>query len=209
MKILAIGAHFDDVELGCGGTLLKHRDRGDDISILVVTHSGYSSITKGLERHREQARTEGENSAEFLKASLICMNKEPLILSPNELFVLEVEDIINKHKPDRVYTHPPYDCHADHAAVGYISMRACRKCDEVLFYRSNWYIVDNTDNDSYYINISDYIDKKIQLLNIFQSEIQNAKYSWIDFVKKQNSAAGAKVNVAYAETFNVMKMFWR
>ncbi len=206
--MLAIGAHFDDIELGCGGTLLKHQDLGDEINLLVVTHSAYTSPSKESSRERDQARTEGEKSARFLRASLLCCNKDPIVLIPTEKLVLEIEGIVNNIKPDRVYTHQPNDSHADHAAVGYISMRACRKCNQVFFYRSNWYIMDNTQDDNYYVNISDYMDRKVELLNIFESEMKQVNYSWIDFVKKQNSAAGAKVGVPYAETFHVMKFFW-
>jgi len=206
MKVLAIGAHFDDVELGCGGTLLKHRDRGDDIYIVVITHSAYESPAKGSKRRKDVARSEGEKSAKYLNAELICFNKEPIVLLPTEKLVLEVEMIVNKIKPDRVYTHQPND---DHAAVGYVSMRACRKCDEVFLYRSNWYIMDNTQDDNYYVDISDYIDQKTELISFFESELKMVNYSWLDFVKKQNSAAGTKVNVSYAETFRVVKMFWK
>lgn len=209
MKILAIGAHFDDVELGCGGTLLKHKDMGDELHILVITHSGYESPSKGLCRKVEDARAEGEKSAKSLGAKLTCCNKECAVLVPSEKLVFEIEDIVNKIKPDRVYTHQPEDFHADHAAVGSVSMRACRKCDEVLLYRSNWYVMDNMPNDNYYVDISNYIDKKIELIKLFDSEMKNVNYSWIDFIKKQNYAAGAKANAAYAETFRVMKIFWR
>ena len=58
MKVLAIGAHFDDVELGCGGPL-KHQENGDEIHILVVTHSGYENKSCSFIRSREEARTEG------------------------------------------------------------------------------------------------------------------------------------------------------
>lgn len=207
MKVLAIGAHFDDVELGCGGTLLRHKKEGDEIYILVVTDSGYESQTKKYRRNSFQAKKEGERSARYLKAKLICCKKKPIVLVPTEKLVLEIEEIVNMIKPDCVYTHQPNDSHADHAAVGYISMRACRKCDKVLMYRSNWYILDNTQDDNYYVNISDFISEKVNLLNFFESEMKYVNGSWIDFVKKQNSAAGAKVNVAYAETFRIAKMF--
>ncbi|HNX82023.1 MAG TPA: PIG-L family deacetylase [Candidatus Omnitrophota bacterium] len=209
MKILAIGAHFDDVELGCGGTLIKHMKRGDDITVLVITHSGYTSATKKLSRKAEEAHKEGLKSATCLKARLITLNKEPIILTPTEKLVLEIEEIVNKVRPDRVYTHQPEDSHGDHAAVGYVSLRACRKCNEVLLYRSNWYVMDNIQDDNYYVDISGSIEKKISLLKMFTSEMKNVNYSWIDFVKKQNSASGAKVGVQYAETFRIAKMFHR
>lgn len=209
MRVLAIGAHFDDVELGCGGTLLKHRNSGDEVHILVVTDSGYESPTKKICRAPDEARQEGEQSAQFLQARLYCLNKEALVLVPTEKLVLEIEQIVKQVDPDIVYTHQVNDNHPDHAAVGYVTMRACRNCDTVLQYRSSWYIMDNSKDHNYYVNISDVIDGKIALLNIFQSEMQSANGSWIDFVKKQNIAAGAKMHVAYAETFHLVKMVIR
>lgn len=207
MKILAIGAHFDDVELGCGGALLRHKKQGDDIYILVVTDSGYESPAKKYRRSSSEAKKEGQRSARYLNAKLICCNKKPILLVPTEKLVLEIEKIVNTIKPDCVYTHQPDDCHADHAAVGYVSLRACRKCDKVLLYRSNWYVIDNIQEDNYYVNISNFLDEKVKLLNFFESEMKNVNWEWIDFVKKQNSASGAKVNVPYAETFRMIKMF--
>lgn len=209
MKILAIGAHFDDVELGCGGTLLKHKERGDDISIIVITHSGYESPTTNSVRSKDQAKLEGEKCAKMLGASLICCDKEPTVLVPTEKFVLEVEHIVSKIKPDRVYTHRPNDSHADHAAVGYVSLRACRKCDEILLYRSNWFVTDGTQEDNFYVDISPFMEQKINLIRVYESEMKKVNYSWIDFVKKQNYATGAKVGVKFAETFHFVKMFWR
>lgn len=209
MKILAIGAHFDDVELGCGGTLLKHRDKGDDITILVLTHSGYNSPSGKFYRKKEEARMEGEMSAKILGAKLLCLNLEPTMLIPTEKLVLQIEESVNKINPDRVYTHQPNDSHADHATTGYVSLRACRKCDEVLLFRSNWYIMDNAQDDNFYVDISDFIEQKDKLIRLFESEMKKVNYSWIDFVKKQNGANGAKVDVSYAETFHLVKMFWK
>jgi len=208
MKILAIGAHFDDVELGCSGTLLKHKEQGDELYILVVTNSSYQ---KGEEFSRTavEAKKEGIASAKQLGAELICLDKEPLLLVPTEKFVLEIEEIVNDINPDRIYTHQPTDTHGDHAAVGAVSLRACRKCSEVFLYRSNWYIMDNSPKDNYYVDISKFIDKKIDLIKIFESEMRKVNYTWVDFVKKQNEAAGAKISVKYAETFHIVKMFWR
>ncbi|PWR72860.1 PIG-L deacetylase family protein [Methanospirillum lacunae] len=209
MKVLAIGAHADDVELGCGGTLLRHRNAGDEIYITVVTHSGYTSTNKNLVRHKETALEEGKRSASILKAQFLCLEKEPLVLVPNEKLVLELDEVINRIKPDRIYVHRSSDNHSDHAAVGYVAIRAARKCDSVFLYRSNWYIMDNGAEDKYYVDISDCIEQKKELIAVFESEMKAVNYSWIDFVIKQNSAAGAKIGVDYAETFQMVKMIWR
>jgi len=209
MKILAIGAHADDVELGCGGTLLRHRDSGDEIFIVVITHSGYSSTKKNLVRQKEVAIQEGRKSAEILKAKFICLEKEPLTLIPNEKLVQELDDVIEEIQPERVYVHRASDAHSDHAAVGYVSLRAARKCDSVFLYRSNWYIMDTDTEDRYYVDISDYVEQKKELIAVFESEMKAVNYSWIDFVVKQNFASGAKIGVNSAETFQMAKMVWR
>lgn len=209
MKVLAIGAHADDVELGCGGTLLKHRDSGDELYVVVVTHSAYESATKGIVRTREEAVQEGKLSAEALRAKFICLEKEPLTIVPNEKLVLELESVVNEIQPDRVYTHRATDCHSDHASIGYASLRAARKCDAVLAYRSNWYITDNAVEDNYYVDISSYIEQKKDLIRLFESEMRQVNYSWIDFVEKQNSASGAKIGAPFAETFQLAKIVWR
>jgi LmbE family N-acetylglucosaminyl deacetylase len=209
MVVLSIGAHFDDVELGCGGTLLKHSHRKDEIHIIVVTHSGYTSKTKSIVRSSQEAFEEGKRSARHLNAYLHCLDLEPITILPTEQNIINLEEQILSVKPDIVYTHQPNDSNADHAAVGYMSMRACRKCDRVLLYRSNWYILDDSKPDNYYVDISDYMDEKEELIRYFESEMRVVNYSWIDFVKKQNCAAGAKIGARYAETFHAMKFVER
>lgn len=209
MKVLAIGAHFDDIELGCGGTLLRHRKQGDDLTLLVVTHSGYESKAKNFKRSKEEARREGEKSAEYLGAELICCNEEPLLLTPTEKLVLTIEEHIDEIKPDRVYTHLPTDPHADHAAIGFVSFRASRKCDQVLGYRSSWYITTNGHEERCFIDISPFIEEKKMLMKLFESEMKHVNYTWIDFVLKQNSAEGARIGVQYAETFQLVRMVMR
>ena len=209
MRILAIGAHFDDVELGCGGTLLRHKNDGDEIHILVVTDSSYESRSKKICRTPEEAKLEGESSARYLDAKLVCCNKKATVLAPTEKLVLEIESIVNTINPDIVYTHQANDSHPDHAAVGRVSLRACRRCDRVLQYRSNWNIMDSSGVDNYYVDISGVMDDKVTLLNFFESEMKFVNGSWIDFVKKQNSAAGALVNAEYSEAFHLVKMFIR
>ena len=73
MRILAIGAHFDDVELGCGGTIARHTRNGDEVTIYVATDSGYSDYANRVIRKPEVARREGQNAADILGVKeLIC-----------------------------------------------------------------------------------------------------------------------------------------
>jgi len=207
MRVLAIEAHYDDVELGCGGTLIKHRDQGDELFILAVTHSSYEQ-PNGHRRTREAALAEGRESAARLGAELVSLDMEPLVLTPTEEKVLQIEKVVNQIRPDRVYTHHASDVHADHAAIGYMSIRACRKVNDIFLYRSNWYINQNNVEDNFYVDISSEMKEKIELINIFKSEITKVNNSWVDFVTKQNCASGSRIGMKYAETFLVLKSVW-
>ena len=65
-KILAIGAHFDDIELGCGGSLAKHTKEGDDVYAYVATLSGFSNPFSKSIRKNEIAKKEGINAMKIL-----------------------------------------------------------------------------------------------------------------------------------------------
>src|SRR5215831_16260588 len=73
VNVLAIGAHFDDIELGCGGALAKHKANGDLVYIYVATDSGYSGPGQVVIRDNDVARREGEEAFCRLGADeLIC-----------------------------------------------------------------------------------------------------------------------------------------
>ena len=75
MNVLAIGAHFDDVELGCGGTLARHVHNGDDVYVYIATVSGFTNQYNEAVRSNEIARREGEAAMRILGVKeLICGN---------------------------------------------------------------------------------------------------------------------------------------
>src|SRR5918999_263508 len=108
MNILAIGAHPDDVELGCGGLLLKAAKNGHNVFVY--------TLTKGSASGDPNKRTqELKYSADYIgvKTSWID-NFEDTKLSLNSELINHIEYIINKSKADIVYTHSISDIHHDH-----------------------------------------------------------------------------------------------
>ncbi|MBT4121542.1 PIG-L family deacetylase, partial [bacterium] len=65
-SVLAIGAHFDDIELGCGGTVARHVSNGDNVIMLVLTDSAYYNYDGTPVRTVEVAKQEGEDAAKVL-----------------------------------------------------------------------------------------------------------------------------------------------
>jgi len=62
MNVLAIGAHFDDIELGCGGVIAKHIDLGDNVTVYVATESGFSDHRNKIIRSSDVVRKEADNA---------------------------------------------------------------------------------------------------------------------------------------------------
>jgi LmbE family N-acetylglucosaminyl deacetylase len=206
MKILAIGAHFDDVEIGCGGTLIRHvTERGDDVTILTVTSSEYTLPNGGFSRSSAVAYAEAETSARLIGAKLLCMGKEPLNLIHTEQLAHELNQIVKEIGPDLVLTHWGGDFHSDHSAVSLSSVRAARHVGTILLYRSNWYHTEATFDSNYYVNISNYLKKKLDILRVYKSVLESVNYSWIDFIRKQNEYEGLRIGVDAAENFMCIK----
>lgn len=108
MNVLAIGAHPDDIELGCAGALLAHQARGDRVLMLVLTAG---------ERGPQEARSrvaEQEDAAELLGAELYWGGFEDCALPDDRTVVERVEKVLAHCAADTVYVHVPRDSHQDH-----------------------------------------------------------------------------------------------
>ena len=82
MRVLAIGAHADDIELGMGGTICKHVSSGDYVCMLIITHSEYNFHNGKVMRTRSVAQKEAKNAAQILGVSnLKCLNYKTKFVS--------------------------------------------------------------------------------------------------------------------------------
>ena len=95
MNILAIGAHFDDVELGCGGTLARHVLDKDNVFVYVATLSGFSNHNGEMIRKNSVAKSEGEKAMKILGVKkLIFGNFETLKIKFDDELNIEILSII-------------------------------------------------------------------------------------------------------------------
>ena len=140
MNILAIGAHFDDVELGCGGTLVKHVNQGDNVYVYVATVSGFSNPGNNVVRKKKVALREARKAMEVIGVNeMITGQFETLNVEFTDVLNVEIVKIVEEKNIDLVYTHWVGDIHHDHHAVAKASLHSCRHVPRLLMYRSNWY----------------------------------------------------------------------
>lgn len=205
MNILAIGAHFDDIELGCGGTLAKHVALGDRVWGYVATVSGFTSHNKTVIRSNETARREGKAAMEILGVKLICGDFETLAVEFTEELNIQILKIVEEQKIEKIYTHWVGDIHHDHQAVARASLHACRRVPRMLMYRSNWYHSNLEFRGNFYVDISEYLERKMEAIKAHASELERVGWKWISFFRNEAENAGQRIGVKYAEVFEIVK----
>lgn len=209
-NVLCIGAHYDDVELACGGSIVKHIEQGDNVTVVVVSSGEYQKYDGGLIRDKEEAKREGKKAMKILGVKdLISLGKESKKIEYGVELIEKLNEIIDNRKIDIVYTHWICDIHQDHQAVGRATINAARHTPTILMYRSNWYSSPELFNGRFYVDISRFIDKKIASIKVHKGELKRRGKKWIDFVKHQNRNSGIEIGVEYAETFEIVKYLER
>ena len=206
MLILAIGAHFDDVELGCGGTIARHARNGDEVTIYVATNSGYSDYANRVIRKPEVARREGQSAADILGVKeLICGGFPTNSLSFNDDLVCSILQLLEEKRFDMIFTHWVEDIHHDHRAVARASITAGRHVPRLLFYRSNYYDSEQVFRGNFYTDITETLKIKKEAIKAHESEYKRVGEKWLQFFMNQNQNDGQKIGVDYAECFEVLK----
>ena len=125
MRILAFGAHPDDIEFQVGGILSKYANRGDEIYMAVATNGSIGSFRMSKDEISGVRRKEAQRSADLLGAHLTWMGFEDEFLFDNEASRLKFIDTVRIARPDIILSHVPEgDYNPDHNAVGYLAFIA-------------------------------------------------------------------------------------
>lgn len=203
MNILAIGAHPDDIELGCGGLLLKASQQGHhDIFMYNLTRGGASGDPE--ERTKELLQ-----SAKFIGAKRLWIdNFEDTKLSLSSDLINHIEFFIKKADPDIVLTHSLGDTHHDHRAIAASTIEAGRFVPNILAYEIP---VTRDFKPQVYYDISDVIESKLDLLNIFWSQ-RSKSFLQSNAIRglAQYRALQSRLDnsVTCVEAFEVQKLFF-
>lgn len=206
MNILAIGAHFDDVELGCGGALAKHAKNGDNVYVYVATVSGFTNQYNQTVRSSEIALEEARAAMGVLGVKeLICGNFKTLAVEFVDELNVEILKIVQEKGIERVYTHWVGDIHHDHQAVAKASLHSSRHVPRLLMYRSNWYHSTAEFRGNFYVDISEQWSIKERAIRAHESEMDRTGNKWISFFKNEAENAGQRIGVNYAEVFEIVK----
>lgn len=209
MKILAIGAHFDDVELGCGGALAAHAARGDEVYVFVATVSGFTNQFDQLVRSTEIARVEAEEAMKILGVrQMFCGNFKTLEVEFVDSLNIQILQLVEHLGIEQVFAHWTGDIHHDHQAVARATLHSCRHIPRLLMYRSNWYHSSHDFRGNFYVDITDYWETKEAAIRAHRSEMNRTGEKWINFFRNESLNSGQRIGVKHAESFEVLKWIW-
>ena len=206
MNVLAIGAHFDDLELGCGGTLARRARAGDNVYAYVVTVSGFANQYNVTVRSNETARREAQAAMKSLGVTeLICGRFKTLEVEFVDAVNVEILRLMEEKQIDLVLSHWPGDIHHDHQAVAKAAIHACRHVPRQLLYRSNWYHSTADFRGNFYVDITDTWEAKKRAIGAHASELERTGRKWLAFFEKEAENAGQRIGCKYAEVFELLK----
>jgi len=213
-KVLIVAVHPDDETLGCGGTLLKHKANGDEINWLICTtidksHNYYEIREKEIEKTK--------NAYSFDKVyNLRLRTMQVDEYSMSEL-VEKISKVINEVKPNIIYLPFKGDVHSDHRKI-FEAAYSCTKSFRYSFIKKIYMIetlsetefAPSTKEDSFipnsFVDISEYMDKKIEIMKIFKSEIAEHPFPRSEKnLRALSTLRGATSGCEYAESFVLLK----
>ena len=163
MEILAIGAHPDDVELGCGGFLLSAARSGHSVYIYTATR-GAAGGDPG------QRSAEAQRSAQFIGAKALWLDDlADSRLEENLDLISRIESRIDLVNPDVILTHFSNDVHHDHRTIARATMEAGRFDSNILAYEIP---LTRGFDPKVYFDVSEVIDDKVELVKMYASQSQ-------------------------------------
>ncbi|WP_233517489.1 PIG-L deacetylase family protein [Geodermatophilus marinus] len=195
-----MGAHPDDVELGCGATLLAHAAAGDAVTVLVMTGGENGP---GDSRRVAGRRAEQEQAARALGARLRWGGQTDCLVTADAATVRVVERTIEETGADLVYVHAPDDSHQDHRAVAAVTLSAARRLSRVLHYQSPSTLAFAP---SVFVDVTAYLSGKLAALGAHASQVELSAMVEPDAVVASARHWGAQARIGYAEAFAPTRM---
>jgi len=217
-KILVVAAHPDDEIIGCGGTLLKHIYNKDDVFVVYASDgessrvNGKNKILKRKKQAKDVAKIAKIKKIFFLDYPDNQMDKINLLKISKSISL-----IVDKIKPDIIYTHHYNDLNIDHRITFEATMVACRpikkkNVTEIYSFEilssSEWYgRKDSNFKPNVYVDINAFFEKKLDLMKIYKDEIMPTPHPRsLRSITSKAASRGSEVSVLYAEAFELIRI---
>lgn len=224
MNILAIGAHPDDIETSCGGTLAKYAALGHKVFTATATNGNVGSATLPMDEIARIRKAEAAKAAACIGAEYVCLDYDDEMFFEDKTARLKFIDLIRYCKADVVLTHSLSDYNPDHQLTAKIvddipvmipvakietPNKPCDKIPIIVHFEP---VAGLGFIPTEYVDITDYLDKKMEMCLCHDSQISWMQDNYKDTMAGQNffeqyktiaRYRGIQCGVQYAEGFRM------
>jgi LmbE family N-acetylglucosaminyl deacetylase len=196
-NVIAIGAHPDDIEIGCGGSLSKWKSEGVDVTCIIMSCENEIRLNETYK---------AMDVLGIPKQSIVIADFKDGCIPHNKEAVSLIDKYVNKYS--LIITHNENDSHQDHRNTSLCAMSAGRKSLSFLqwttvpFPRINTY--ENT-KPSMYVTIDNYLNTKISAIKCHKSQLLRFSKNWIKLLKNESYNNGVNSNSNFSESFYLKK----
>lgn len=227
IRVLAIHAHPDDIEIQCAGTLLRLKQLGCTISMATMTPGDCGSAELSCDEIATVRRAEAKHSADLIGADYTCLEFRDLSITHDNDSRRRVTEVIRRTRPDIVLTAPPIDYMSDHEVTSRLVRDACFNASCPNYTTLQWdpapatpkiphlYYVDAIEGIDWYgqpqptdfiVDISTTFERKLEMLACHASQRewlrrQHGLDEYLDGCRRWSAQRGKEINVAYGEAY--------
>lgn len=221
MRVLVISPHPDDETLGCGGTLLKHADRGDELFWIIVTSM---STEAGFEIERVKRRDEEliavSKAYGFREVIKLGFPAAGLDTVPKAGLIKRLSEAFSVLKPETIYLPHPGDIHSDHRAASEAALSAAKAFRCPWIRRISAYetlsetefappFASRAFLPNSFSDITGSLERKIEIMETYAGETGEHPFPRSrDSIRALAALRGATAGVKYAEAFMALKEIW-
>ncbi len=225
MNVLAVGAHPDDLEIGCAGTLARMKQQGHEIAMCVMTNGDLGHKVIPPEELSRIRAAEAQASAAQLEAEFFIMGYNDLRVPDSEEPIARLTEVIRQVQPDFIITHPQGDYMREHSLVGELVFEASFRATVPHLYQHltpTEEVVPIYEMESiggvgflpeHYVDISAVLERKLSMLREHRSQVQwlleHDKIDVCEMVASLARLRGIQCGVQYAEGFRERRAYMR
>jgi LmbE family N-acetylglucosaminyl deacetylase len=200
VNVLALGAHPDDIEYGCGGMLAKYAEKGHHVFMFVATDGALGG--DGAVRRREQ-----QDAALTLGArDVFWGGYQDTEVPLNRELIVRIESVIREVQPRMIFVNFPEDTHQDHRNLAQSTLSATRYVPNFLFYE----VPSTLDfRPNCYTDVEKVLDRKLAALEAHRSQVAKTSIEDLTILELARSCAnfrGIQARVKYAEAFQSVRL---
>ena len=197
-RVIAFGAHPDDLEVGAGGLLARLANEGAEVTMTVIS----------VPNRMEERLAEAEAGARIIGAKLFVLypqRQSRVEDIPMHELVGRFDTLVADFRPDLVITHSQHDLHWDHGLVNRATVSSLRRtpCDLLAFLSSPEMNAQTRSFGQCFADISGYIDTKIGAIACHKSQLPKLD---VESSRDLARAMGRISGFAYAEAYEVLRV---